>query len=128
MVFTLICPNDGRIDLGLENISAVVFRGEESVEVVFECPRCGTSIRAGLHVPNRMVVAMDLARYMEELGDGDPGPDAADDDIEGPTDDAERRENERRRERERTGEPYCEYFRRQLARVECVEDLLAETD
>ena len=28
----------------------------------------------------------------------------------------------------REGEPYCEYFRRQLAHVECVEDLLAELD
>jgi len=127
--FTLICPNDGRIGLGLEDISAVVFRDTESVEVVFICPQCGTSLRATLRVPNLLVAAMELARHAEEMGEV-PGPSSsgrrasesasaamvADDQAE------------IRRGREEAGECYCEYFRRQLVRVECVEDLLAETD
>lgn len=129
MEFTLICPNDGRIDLGLEDISAVVFRGPESVEVVFECPRCGSTLRAALHVPNLMLAAMELARYAEEMGEdttrtiGDPfGRDADKSRVE-----ADREANERLA-RERAGEPYCEYFRRQLVHIECVEDLLAEIE
>ena len=127
MEFTLICPKDGRVELGLEDISAVVFKGSDSVEVVFLCPHCGTSLRAALRVPNLLVSAMELARYAEEAGE-DSGPEvgrrsssqlpAADDS------DAD----ELRKRREREGEPYCEYFRRQLAGIECVEDLLAELE
>lgn len=128
--FTLNCPNDGRVDLGLEDISAVVFRGPEAVEVVFECPTCGATLRAALHVPNLMLAAMELARYAEELGEQEsPGftrrATAAAHDASDATDEMEAR---LRSERERAGEPYCEYFRRQLARVECVEDMLAEIE
>ena len=129
MEFTLICPNDGRIDLGLEDISAVVFRGAESVEVVFECPRCGATLRAALHVPNLMMAAMELARFAEEAGDA-AGHHVADT-VQSGADlrsAAEKRDAAERAERERAGEPYCEYFRRQLARIECVEDLLAEIE
>jgi len=128
--FTLNCPNDGRVELGLEDISAVVFRGPEAVEVVFECPTCGATLRAALHVPNLMLAAMELARYAEELGEQEhpgfsrrasgPAPEEP-----GAADTAEER---LRSERERAGEPYCEYFRRQLARVECVEDMLSEIE
>lgn len=123
MEFTLVCPNDGRVELGIEDISAVIFRDPESVEVVFACPRCGASLRAALKVPNMLAAAVELARYAEELETGDDqarltissrGHEEAAVDIGA--------------ERERAGEPYCEYFRRQLARVECVEDLLQEID
>lgn len=126
MEFTLICPNDGRVELGLEDISTVIFRGPESVEVVFVCPHCGSSLRAAMQVPNLLVAAMELARYAEELDEG------AVHEIPRKVirDGAEDRtaETELREKREREGEPYCEYFRRQLAHVECVEDLLAELD
>ena len=120
MEFTLNCPNDGRVELGLEDISAVVF----------ECPSSGATLRAALHVPNLMLAAMELARYAEELGEAEPPalerrgrPGATDS-----PDAASEAESRLRVERERAGEPYCEYFRRQLARVECVEDLLAEIE
>ena len=128
MEFTLICPTDGRVDLGLEDISTIILRGPESVEVVFVCPQCGSSLRAALRVPNLLVAAMELARYAEDMEEGgiheirrrtDPRDD-------GDEDDAAAAELRARRERE--GEPYCEYFRRQLAQVECVEDLLAELE
>ncbi len=127
MEFTLICPNDGRIELGLEDISTVVFRGPESVEVVFVCPHCGSSLRAALRVPNLLVAAMELARYAEEMEDGaahEIHRHVTGDD----SDDRTAAEAELRSRREREGEPYCEYFRRQLASIECVEDLLAELE
>jgi hypothetical protein len=121
--FTLVCPNDGRVELGIEDISAVIFRDPESVEVVFACPRFGAYLRAALKVPNMLAAAVELARYVEELQTGE---DQARLTISS-------REHEEAvsdvgAERERAGEPYCEYFRRQLARVECVEDLLQEID
>lgn len=128
MEFTLNCPNDGRVDLGLEDISTVVFRGPESVEVVFVCPHCGSSLRAALRVPNLLVAAMELARYAEEMGEGGTHETHRRGDAHADTDDSSAAEAELRARRERDGEPYCEYFRRQLAQVECVEDLLAELE
>lgn len=122
-----MCPNDGRVDVGLEDISAVVFRDQETVEVVFTCPRCAASLRATLEVPNLLAAAMQLARYAQEMGIADPDAAGRADGREGegaePLLDVEVRA-----ERERAGEPYCEYFRRQLARIESVEDLLQEID
>ncbi|MDP2299335.1 MAG: hypothetical protein U1E08_06210 [Coriobacteriia bacterium] len=130
MEFTLLCPTDGRIDLGLEDISAVVFRGPESVEVVFECPHCGSTLRAALHVPNLMLAAMELARYAEELGGDarDAVVSLESRDAQGRSVEDRETEANERMARERAGEPYCEYFRRQLAGIECVEDLLAEIE
>lgn len=128
MEFTLICPNDGRVDLGLEDISTVVFRGPESVEVVFVCPHCGSSLRAALRVPNLLVAAMELARYAEEMDEGGAHEIHRRGSVREESDDHETAEAELRARRERDGEPYCEYFRRQLAQVECVEDLLAELE
>lgn len=123
--FALICPNDGRIELGLESVTAVVFHGAESVEVVFACPHCGSTLRALLPTPNVIAAAaMEVVRQLnevEEAGRPSIGPDAGD-----VTAERRRREAAERREREKAGEPYCEYFRRQLANIECVEDFLAE--
>lgn len=118
MEFTLMCPNDGQVELGLEDISAIAFRDPESVEVIFICPKCGTSLRAELKVPNMLMAAIEIARLAE-------GDDIAEGEVI-----AEIRTEfgGTRVERERVEESYCEYFRRQLAHVECVEDLLSEID
>ena len=129
MEFTLICPNDGRIELGLEDVSAVVFHGSDSVEVVFDCPHCHTSLRTEVRVPNLLGAAMELAQYAEDMAEEDPTPLTRRplfDDVEADSAAVDVLLREERDQRERDGEPYCEYFRRQLDRVECVEDLLAE--
>lgn len=126
--FALVCPNDGRIALGLESVTAVVFHGTESVEVVFTCPHCGATLRALLPTPNVIAAAaMEVVRQLNEV-DEPYDVEAVPDGLAGVDVDAaqDRRAAEARLEREREGEPYCEYFRRQLARVECVEDFLAE--
>lgn len=123
MEFALICPNDGRVDLTIEDISAVVFRDPESVEVVFVCPHCGASLRAALRVPNMLAAALELARYAEQLeSDGGSGIPASHHRHDEPA------AADLGQARELAGEPYCEYFKRQLAHVECVEDLLQEID
>lgn len=124
MEFSLTCPKDGEIDLGLEDISTVVLRGPESIDVVFICPHCGSRIDTSLRVPNLLMTAMELAQYAEQVSDEDSrlrfteGPLAQHD-----HDDAVHDEHTARVE-----DSYCEYFRRQLAQVDCVEDLLAEID
>ncbi|MRS12958.1 MAG: hypothetical protein EG823_07800 [Actinobacteria bacterium] len=126
MDFNLICPNDGRVELGLEDISTVIFRGSESVEIVFVCPQCGSTLHAELRVPNLLVAAMELARHAEEFEDGVAGEFQAE--LRDAHEGREDADLELRARRERAGEAYCEYFRRQLASVECVEDLLAELE
>lgn len=124
MEFTLMCPTDGQVELGIEDISAIMFRGTESLDVVFVCPHCGTSLKAELRIPNLLVAAMELARRAEE-GEVDVQGLRRRTDIREEVADAAA-EAELRARREREGEPYCEYFRRQLSRVETVEDLLKE--
>ena len=139
MEFALICPTDGRIELGLEDITSVVIRDNESVEVAFACPRCGTSLRAMLQVPNVLAAAMELERFVQEFISVRGAMDVQSSNTEAHdathaeesvTADAgpEASEAALREARERAGEPYCEYFRRQLARVDSVEDLLQEID
>jgi len=127
MEFALVCPNDGRIALGLESVTAVVFHGAESVEVVFTCPHCGATLRALLPTPNVITAAaMEVVRQLNDVDEPygiGAGPDA--DDVAA---ERRRRDSDARIARERAGEPYCEYFRRQLAHVECVDDFLAETE
>ena len=133
-----MCPNDGRIELGLEDISSVVIRDNESIEVVFTCPQCGTALRATMRVPEVLPAAMELERFVEDFfaREGGAGAASASGEMsrEPRASAAEResldreREAEARAARERAGEAYCEYFRRQLSRVESVEDMLQEID
>ncbi|MHB8050616.1 MAG: hypothetical protein ACYDHQ_05265 [Coriobacteriia bacterium] len=125
--FALVCPNDGRVALGLESVTAVVFHGTESVEVVFACPHCGATLRALLPTPDVIAAAaMEVVRQLNEV-DVDHGLPAGPD-VDDVAAERRRRESDERIMRERAGEPYCEYFRRQLAHVECVDDFLAETE
>lgn len=127
MEFALMCPNDGRIALGLESVTAVVFHGTESVEIVFACPHCGSTLRALLPMPGVIIAAaMEVVRQLSEV-DGAYGV-SIDHGIDETVTVDRQKEAEVRAARERAGEPYCEYFRRQLAQVECVEDFLAEIE
>lgn len=121
--FRLICPTDGSVELGLEDISAVVFHGSDSVEVVFECPHCQASLRAELRVPNLLGAAIELAQYAEDTAEQrDVSSRGTDEILEVFTlhatgDDADDG---------RDHEAYCEYFRRQLSTIETAEDFLSE--
>ncbi len=121
MEFSLICTNDGQVDLGLEDITAVAFRDPETVEVTFACPKCGRPLRAALRVPNMLMAAMEIASMAEDMSGQ---PEYFSGERFGDSDD----DTEARAERDRVEESYCEYFRRQLSQVECVDDLLAEID
>lgn len=129
MEFTLVCPNDGEIDVGFEDVVAVTFVSPEKVEVVFSCPACGLPLHATLTMPNLLFAAMELARHamdVEHAFSSDASARQVHKIAEVGVPPVRDPDADERRERERRGEPYCEYFRRQLARVEDIEDFLAE--
>ena len=125
--FSVLCPADGAVEVTIDDLNAVVFDGREDVQLVFTCPVCGDEIRVGVHIPNLHMAAAGIAELFDEVSamdsaderfqvfsvtqadglDGEaPAPDLSDPHIE----------------------EYCEYFRRQLARVEDVDAVLSEID
>jgi hypothetical protein len=129
MEFSVTCPNDGPIEVGLEAISTIIFRGFETVTVIFVCPRCGAEIQVGLQIPDIFITAVEVEP--SEM------PFALDDDlIDAFQPFARHLEHTERAERSRVIGPveqrridgYCEYFRRQLATVDDVDEVLAEID
>ncbi|MBE0475832.1 MAG: hypothetical protein IBX62_01860 [Coriobacteriia bacterium] len=119
MEFTVNCPHDGQVEVSLEDVSRVVLRDADRVEIVFCCPLCGASIPLTLRVPNLLMAAIESAEDDAEalaasvavpVSEGTPEVAA----LEGEDDPRVR--------------AYCEYFRRQLSRVNCVQDMLHEID
>jgi hypothetical protein len=131
MEFSLICPNDGEVEVGLEDISSIVFNGFESVDVVFVCPECGTEIRVQAKMPNLLITTLDLSdaleRSLEVAAEGGFIPMDEDDVIEAEIVLAAAEPSLSEDDEERI-EHYCEYFKRQLARVDTVEAFLHEVD
>ncbi len=116
--FVIECPVDGPVEVSLEDIDTVVLREPENADIVFACPSCGLEIEVTVRVPSFLLSAMEsLAEEagghmapvtgMMALSVEFEGHDGLDQDHE---------------------EAYCEYFRRQLDAVGCVEDVLHEID
>lgn len=119
MEFTITCPVDGSIEVGLEDVDVVVLRGSDRADITFVCPHCGTSITVGAIVPTFLLSAMQALAEM-------PGAEARDVVLVS-SDPGEFREPDSLVE-ELKIEAYCEYFRRQLEGVVGVEGALAEMD
>ena len=123
MEFTITCPIDGPITVSLEDIDTVVLRDSERADITFVCPHCGTEINVSAVVPSFLMAAIEA---LAEEGDPTGGPFAGMFHVA---------EDTRDRSYEvvvppadPVAEAYCEYFRRQLAHVDCVDDVLAEID
>jgi hypothetical protein len=123
MEFNVTCPVDGLITVDLEDIDTVMLRDSERADITFVCPKCGTEITVTAVVPSFLLAAIEaLAEEGDSAGGAFSGilesaPDASPANAEtGSAADTE------------VTEAYCEYFRRQLAHVECVEDALHEID
>jgi hypothetical protein len=130
MEFSMMCPNDGVVDVGLANVASIVVRGDECLEVVFTCPRCGSELKVIAQVPKMLLATLEDATVVDEV----TGEHVVS--IEGlvergllPAEAVEHAhiptppEND-----EATIDRYCEYFRRQLASTGSVEAMLAEID
>jgi hypothetical protein len=125
--FTVLCPADGAVEVSIDDLNAVVFDGREDVQLVFTCPQCGDEIRVGVHIPNLHLAASGIAELFDEVS----GMDVPDErfqifsvthvDAVDAADDSSVMSDPHIDE-------YCEYFRRQLARVEDVEAVLSEID
>lgn len=119
MEFTITCPVDGAIEVGLEDIDTVVLRGAERADMTFVCPHCGTAITVGAVVPAFLLSAM---RALAEEPASDLGGLLV---VSGESVDSDVRPSPAQEHRI---EAYCEYFRRQLDTVEDVDGALAEID
>jgi hypothetical protein len=122
MEFTITCPIDGPITVSLEDIDTVVLRETERADITFVCPHCGTEIAVSAVVPSFLMAAIEALAEDGETPSGsfaglfDGGKDTAPapEQTVAPDD--------------QVAEAYCEYFRRQLAHIDCVEDVLDEID
>ena len=66
MEFSIMCPNHGPVDVGLQNIASIVVRGDESLEVVFTCPTCGTELHVIAQVPKMLLATLEDAVVIDE--------------------------------------------------------------
>lgn len=116
--FMIECPVDGPIEVSLEDIDTVVLREPESADIVFTCPSCGTGIEISVRIPAFLLSAIEsLAEETGGYANPLVGMVALTVEVEEQDGVAEER-----------AEAYCEYFRRQLESVDCVEDVLHEID
>ena len=123
MEFTITCPVDGPITVSLEDIDTVVLREAERADITFVCPHCGTEILVSAVVPSFLMAAIEA---LAEEGDTTGGAFAGlFESAEGPTNDSSLVAVV---PDDPVAEAYCEYFRRQLAHIHCVDDILAEID
>ena len=123
MEFTIACPVDGPITVALEDIDTVMLRDSERADITFVCPECGTEITVTAVVPSFLLAAIEA---LADEGDISGGPFAGI--IQGSADESEAEAPAPSAVDSELAESYCEYFRRQLAHVECVEDALHEID
>ena len=120
MQFVIECPVDGPVEVSLEDIDTVVLREPEQADIVFACPRCGTEVAVSVRIPAFLLSAIES---LAEKTGGYTGPLAGMVALSIETEGlgADTMAEER-------AESYCEYFRRQLADVRCVDDILQEID
>lgn len=123
MEFTIACPVDGPITVSLEDIETVMLRDSERADITFVCPHCGTEITVTAVVPSFLLAAIEA---LAEENDANGGPFAGI--IEVPVGGTPADVMSESAQEAAVTDAYCEYFRRQLAHVECVEDALHEID
>jgi len=121
MEFEITCPVDGPITVSLEDIETVVIRESEHADITFVCPHCGTEITVAAMVPSFLLSAIEA---LAEETDGIPGPFSGVVEIRSEPEGA----LDLHGAHDDVADAYCEYFRRQLDQVTCVEDVLNEID
>ena len=131
MEFVISCPVDGHVEVSLEDIDTVVLREPEQAEVIFSCPECGTRISVAVRIPNFLMTAIET---MARDNDSFVAPLASLVALAAEADARQRASNgvrisstsEADQEDDKRIDAYCEYFRRQLAEIDCVGDMLRE--
>lgn len=124
MEFTITCPIDGPIDVGFEDIDTVILRDQDRADITFSCPHCASEITVTAIIPSFLLAAIQA---LADEGGAHPtdallvlsSEQPADADADGIGAGAGE---------ERKADAYCEYFRRQLDGIGCVDDAVAEMD
>ena len=126
MEFTVVCPIDGSVEVGLEDIDNVVLRESDRADITFVCPHCGAEIGVTAIVPAFLLAAMRaLADEPDAIAvsgvfvvssETEDEPAAA---ADGSAAFVMSDDDPRLR-------AYCEYFHRQLEDVATVEDVLEQ--
>ena len=122
MEFSVWCPTDGTVEVGLDDVDSIVVRSGSDVEVIFVCPMCGRRITFAAQIPHALLAGLDEAWVRID-----------DEDARSTT---LRRGHAHATEAahgvvmvdEARVESYCEYFRRELAEADTVEAMLALMD
>lgn len=133
MKFTILCPVDGEMTVGLDNIENMVVHSEGKADITFKCPKCGTHIAVTAPVPPFLVETMqsisrDLGipleggnvvfNHIADLGEDPFRFRAGDEQVDYP----------QYRERKLTAreQSHLDFFRYELDSVRSVSDLLAD--
>lgn len=130
MEFSILCPNDGPVSVGLEDVASIVVRGADALDVVFACPRCGADLLVTAQVPRMLIATLQDAMVTDavtgeqtisiegliERGLIPPDAVPASRGVVPSGADSEMVER------------YVEYFRRQLAKTASADAMLAEID
>ena len=118
--FVIDCPVDGAVEVSLQDIDTVVLREPERADVIFTCPTCGAEVEITVRIPAFLLSALES--IAEESG----GSSAVTAEIVAFT--VSIKDEEHTAAPEERSDAYCEYFRRQLAGVDTVEEALHEID
>lgn len=118
MEFTVLCPIDGEIQVGVEDMRSVIIRDRDRADITFACPLCGTQIGVTAIVPAFLLAAIESLALEEGDAAGT---------VLVSREPAEPLEHQVELD-DSLAEAYCEYFRRQLAGVDTVDDVLDEID
>ncbi len=121
MEFTINCPIDGAIEVGLEDIDTVVLRDSERADITFVCPHCGTAITVTAIVPAFLMAAIEALADDPQAASISGLVVLSGDEVDSVGGDVAALDDPR-------ADAYCEYFRRQLDGVRCVDDALDEID
>jgi hypothetical protein len=121
MEFTIKCPNDGPVEVSIEDVDTVVLQEPERAEIVFTCPRCGEPITVQIVIPSFLMAAIEA---MAEDGDARPPIAGLVALVSQETVVVE----EPSREDDPVVDAYFEYFHRQLDHVVCADDAISEID
>jgi len=149
MVFPVTCPNDGDVDVCIEDVDGVVLKGRSRAEITVICPRCGRMITVTATIPAFLfsaiealaagsdangwngVLVVSSERKLQDsmlqdstLQDPTCGSSCSQD----PYPCHKSVEAVSPAARAAINNAYCEYFRRQLASVVSAEDILAQID
>lgn len=130
MEFTIACPVDGSIEVGLEDIDNVVLRDSDRADITFVCPHCGSEITVTAVVPAFLMAAIEALADEGEAASINGLVVVSSETTEGTEDASGSAVHEviTIDDDDPRLDAYCEYFRRQLDSVASVSDALDEID